>query len=788
MMTRFIPILLLALEAGSLSHSRAASESEALKDRARSVRAQTAGSIRVPGLQRPVTVLRDPWGVAHIFAQTQPDLFFAQGFVAAQDRLWQLELWRRAGEGKLSEILGPKAVERDRFARLLRYRGDLNQEFESYAPDGREIIEAFVRGVNFFIESSRGKLPIEFQLAGITPELWTPEVCVTRLAGYVMTRNATMEVVRARLIRELGVEAVEEILPTDPPQRLRIPAGLNLEGIDESVLRGANAVGVPVRFDPTEGSNNWVVDGTLSATGKPLLANDPHRPILLPSLRYMVHLVGPGWNVIGSGEPALPGVAIGHNENIGFGITIFGIDQQDLYVEETNPQNPNEYRRQGRWEPMRVERELIKVEGLAMPVQLELKFTIHGPVIHADTNRHRAYALRWVGSEPGSAGYLASLSVDRARNWTEFLHALERWKVPSLNFVYADSDGNIGWQVAGLAPARRGWAGLLPVPGAEGRYEWDGFLSLSQLPHSYNSPRHFLASANNNLIPPRYRHQLGHDFAAPFRYQRIDQVLSSGKGRFTLSDFERLQHDETSMPARELVRLLREVKGANAELQRHIDLLTKWDCVVSKDFAAAALFEIWWPKIGPVVFKPRLPEKAWPLLAGRLSAVKTLQVLKQPTPRWFGSNPRSSRDAILLNTLSEAVAEANSKLGHDPQKWRWGTLHKAAFPHTLSTDETRRALFDLGPVERGGDSFTVNMTGGSNFKQDNGASYRQLLDLAEWDRSLAVNVPGQSGQPQSQHYDDLLALWAEGRYYPLLFSRTKIEEAAQEKLILEPGR
>ncbi|PYI80469.1 MAG: hypothetical protein DME26_21615 [Verrucomicrobia bacterium] len=378
--------------------------------------------------------------------------------------------------------------------------------------------------------------------------------------------------------------------------------------------------------------------------------------------------------------------------------------------------------------------------------------------------------------------------MDRARNWKEFERALQRWKVPSLNFVYADVDGNIGWHVAGLAPVRKGWFGLLPVPGAEGRYEWQGFLSASQLPHSYNSANHYLASANNKLIPPGYRRELGYDFAAPFRYQRIVEVLGSGRSKFSVADFERLQHDVTCLPARKLTQLLREAKGAPPRLQPYTTVLANWDGAVTKDSAATALFEIWWPKIGPAIFKPHVPTNAWPTLANHLSAVKIIDVLEQPSARWFGVDARAGRDAVLFKTLDDAVSEAQTKLGRDPANWRWDALHTASFPHTLSTDDARRTLFDLGPVERDGDIFTVNMTGGEDFKQSNGASYREILDLADWDRSVAINVPGQSGQPTSPHYADLLPLWKEGRYFPLFFSRQKIEEVSKEKLSLVPAR
>ncbi|HMY77045.1 MAG TPA: penicillin acylase family protein, partial [Blastocatellia bacterium] len=518
--------------------------------------------------------------------------------------------------GKLAEILGPSAVERDKFARLVRYRGDMKAEYESYAPDAKQIIEAFVRGVNAQIAlvKASGKLPIEFQLAGYEPEPWTPEVCLTRMAGYVMTRNASTEVQRAQLAREFGKEFVDEWVETDPKRKLELPEGLDLAGIDSKILAGATAAGAAVNFAPnpnsSDGSNNWVIDGTMSATGKPLLANDPHRQIALPSLRYMVHLNAPGWNVIGAGEPSLPGVAAGHNERVGFGFTIVGIDQQDLYVEEVNPANPNEYRRQGKWQTMRVERERFKVKGEAVPRDIELKFTEHGPVIYEDKERHRAYALKWVGSEPGTAGYLASLSLNRAQNWPEFLKALERWKVPSENLVYADVDGNIGWVAAGMTPVRKGWSGLMPVPG-NGQYEWQGFLPLKDLPQSYNPAKHFIATANHNILPPGYDKELGYEWANPTRFLRIAQVLGTAKDKLTVADFERLQHDEVSLNARALTATLAEAKNAPADLQPFVELLTKWNWQLNKDSAAAALYEIWLPKLAPAVFKPHVPEKAW---------------------------------------------------------------------------------------------------------------------------------------------------------------------------------
>ena len=753
------------------------SQDSPLREEARQVLARTAGTMKLRGLEKPVTVIRDEWGIPHIYAETQADLFFAQGFVAAQDRLWQMDLWRRVGEGRLAEVVGKGAVERDRFARLLRYRGDMEAEWKSYAPDARPIIESFVAGVNAWIAETGDRLPIEFRLAGYRPEAWTPEVCLTRMAGYVMTRNAPMEVLRAQLAHQYGVKFVDEWIEADPPRRLEIPPGLDLAGIEPRILAAANAAGGPVSFNPSDGSNNWVVDGSMTASGKPLLANDPHRTIALPSLRYLVHLVGPGWNVIGAGEPTLPGVAAGHNERVAFGFTIVGIDQQDIYVEELNPANPNEYRYRGRWEKMRIEREQIRVKGEAQPREVELKFTIHGPVIHEEAGRHRAYALRWVGSEPGTAGYLASLTLNRVRNWPEFLKAMERWKVPSENLIYADVEGNIGWVAAGLTPIRRNWSGMIPVPGASGEYEWEGFLPVSELPQSFNPARHYIATANNNILPQGYTKQLGYEWANPIRYQRIDEVLRRPGVKYTVADFERLQHDEMSLPARQLIEVLKAARIEDPELQPYLRLLREWDGQLGRDSGAAALFEIWLTRLPEAVFRRRVSAEQWSQIASRLPIERVIAALKG-----------GQETAAIAQSLTTAVSEARRRLGDDVSLWRWGRLHRAPFNHPLANDEARRELLNLPDIERGGDGNTVNNTSGANFRQTHGASFREILDVSDWDRSVATNAPGQSGQPGSRHYDDLLKLWARGQYFPLLYSRQRVEASAKQRLLLQPGR
>jgi penicillin amidase len=440
---------------------------------------------------------------------------------------------------------------------------------------------------------------------------------------------------------------------------------------------------------------------------------------------------------------------------------------------------------------MKIEREVIVVKGNPAPVEVEveLRFTRHGPVIHEDKELNRAYALRWVGSEPGSAGYLASLSLNRARNWPEFLKALERWRVPSENLVYADVDGNIGWQAAGSAPIRRGWSGLLPVPGNNGRYEWNGWLPLSELPRAYNPAKRFIATANHKIVTERYKHEINFEWSAPFRFLRIEEVLQKG-GKFTIEDFERLQHDETSLPARELVPLMLRslLFSSRTDTRDAYELFRQWDYSLGRDSAAAALYEMWLQKLQTNFASQFVPAKAKGLI-GASSLLRTmLRVLKNPDVRIFGANPRVKASLLMSQSLVEAIGDLRGRLGSDMKSWRWGDLHVADFRHMLSTDDTRRAVLDLKSVARGGDANTVNASGGPRFSQRSGASFREILDFSDWDKSVAINVPGQSGQPGSPHYGDLLPLWAEGRYFPLLFSREKIEKNASARLLLEPIR
>lgn len=776
-----------AVLAMAVSQVGAPPATEALSETARKALAQLEGEIRLPGLAEPVEVLRDRWGVPHIYARNQHDLFFAQGFVAAQDRLFQLDLWRRIAVGETAAVMGPAGLERDRFARLLRYRGDMQAEWGSYSPDTREIATAFTDGINACIDHLGQRLPVEFGILGVKPARWRPEDVLGRMSGITMVRNFTNEVKRAALVAAIGAERARRIAPTDPVTEYGPVAGFDLAGIDKSVLRRLEAATAGLSFDPGQGgSNNWVVDATLSASGSPMLANDPHRPILLPSLRYLVHLHAPGWNVIGAGEPALPGVAVGHNEQVAWGITVVNTDQCDLYVEETNPADPTEYRADGRWRKMEIVREPVSVKGAKEANVVELRYTRHGPVIHEDEKLHRAYALRWAGAEPGGAAYLGSLALDRATDWNGFRQAIRAWKVPSENVVYADRQKNIGWVATALTPIRNGWNGLLPVPGAEGRYEWKGFLDVDQYPQEFNPGRHYVVTANSNILPRGYTREIAYEWTQPFRFERLRQRIEAQK-RFTPADFRSMQYDVVSLPGQALARLAGLTAIDDPALAREAARIAGWNGTLTRGSTEGPLYSVWLAELLTEFYRPHVPAESLEFVVDQRGAELVLPALEKLDPAWLGENARARRDELLRVSLTAALKKLALPAGGASGTLDWGHYRGMTFRHPLEKLGSPYAeLFNLGPVPRIGDKYTPNPTSVSTTGVVSGASYREIFDLSDWDLALATNTPGQSGQPGSPHYADLLPLWNDGDYFPLKFSRPAVEEVTRHRLTLRP--
>lgn len=770
-----------------------------LAAKARAALPQVRGQLSVPGLKEPVEVFRDTWGIPHIYAKNTEDLFFTQGFVVAQDRMWQLEMWRRNSEGRLSEIAGPDYVTRDKFARLLTFRGDWNAEYRKYNAEGDKIFSSFARGVNAAIQQAidQKKVPVEFQILGFQPEpVWTAKTVLTRMPGWTLTRNVSSEVRRALSIKAVGLEATEEISPTSPYKKVDVPEGLDLNDITPEILNiTAQANNLRIQIKPDLGSNNWVIDGTKSTTGFPLLANDPHREVVNPALRYMVHLNAPGWNVFGATEPGLPGVSIGHNDQIAWGFTILGMDQQDLVVEETDPANPNRYLYKGQWYDMEVHREMIPVKG-GQPVEYLAKYTRHGPVLYENAERHRAYALKWIGSEVGGAGYLGSLNVMQAKNWDEFNAGIAKsWYLPSHSLVYTDVKGNIGYRGVAYTPIRRNYDGLLPVPGKDGKYEWEGNIPFDQLPLSFNTSKHYYASANNDVVPhilPDYKTPLGYEYGGEDRYDRIAEVLDQNK-KFTHRDMELLQQDAFSRRARELVPLLKGLQTDDVEVKAAMDKLLAWNYVLDRDSGPAAIFEFWVIKLLPKASQPKLTER----MKANNSVYPwetVIEWMKAPDAS-FGATPaarNAARDQMLLSSLKEGLA-ALKTVAKGNADVKWGDIHTVDFVHPLAEiNAETKAIFGVKPVRRGGSGYTVMNTSTPserNTKQLSGASFMMVLDPQDWDRSTGLMTPGQSAQPLSPHFADLMQdYWGDGKYFPLYFTRAKVEQNATDKLTLEPVR
>ena len=760
--------------AASAAVCAAPGEPQSLEALAQRSLATIEGELTVPGLTAPVEVIRDEWGVPHIYAENDDDLFFAQGYVMAQDRLWQMEMWRRWRGGRLAEVFGPEALDYDRRTRLMMFRGPWDEtEWTSYHPDAHRLFTAHANGVNAYIEQHRGNLPVEFQLTGVVPEPWTAETAVLRWAalGVPSVRgHALHEMQLALNVARYGVDEANRRAAPDPWDDLVVPDGLDVSIITEDVLdamragdgdpfvagrlpaleivepyrdlvspSGLRASRVLPGIVATEGSNNWVMTGARSPTGVPILANDPHRRIEMPALRYFVHLVAPGWNVIGGGEPPFAGVDAGSNADMAWGFTFAGTDMVDVYVEELHPDEPDLVRWRDGWEPLRIIEEEIPVKGRD-PEPIVLKFSRHGPVFYEDLENRVAYAVRSVVQEPGTAAYKGSFQLAQAESCADFFDRAMHWLVPTHSLICGDADGNIALQVTGLTPDRDGWNGRLPVPG-NGDYEWRGFRE--DLPREFNPERGYIATANNNVHPPGYegRPVFYHSSRGveTSRIARLHQIFGTG-GTLAVDDHKRIQHDARLLAAERDIPAFQGWTSDDPDAEWARGLIAEWDATVSRGSAAGALYVRWNAEVD--------------------GAVRD------------AATPAAERRALIEQGLTAAVERLTDELGPDRAEWRHGRVHASALPHML--DPT----FDLPAVERPGGFGAVNATG---------ANFRRIIDLADPDRSVASNAPGQSAQPGSLYYGNLAENLGNGEYFPLLYTREAVEEHGAHRLTLQPA-
>ena len=745
-----------------------------------------AEEINVSGLNKPVEIIIDKYGVPHIYAQDHYDVFFAQGFNAARDRLWQIDTWRRRGLGQLSEVLGSSYLEQDRANRLFLYRGDMYREWLSYGSDAKKISESFINGINAYIDhidDNPDKLPIEFNILEYKPSKWKASDIV-RIRSHGLWRNVENEVLRTKLLCSYNIKQLQQWKRLEPEWNITIPHNFDACSFQGDILETYILATGPVRFnninlnsnlmhfrDESLGSNNWAVSPQRTSTKSAILANDPHRTHAVPSLRYISHLNGPGINVIGAGEPALPGISIGHNENIAFGLTIFAIDQEDLYYYDTDDKKPNHYRYKGEYESINSITEVILVRDQD-PVLVKLEFTRHGPIIKRDKNR--IYALRAAWLDEGMAPYFGSVEYMRSNNWREFLAALNRWGAPAENQVYADKMGNIGYKPAGLFPKRIGFDGLLPVSG-HGDYEWDGYFDMDVLPEEYNPDRGYVFTANGMNLPKDYPiddYPLGFEWSAPWRHQRIDEVLGMQQNH-SFDDSLDLQRDYHSVLAEKLIQKLPSATPDYIE-----SFFSKWNGYMARDSKEAALFAIWYyrhlnPKLTEAIFGSES-------LINSIDSYTVLDLIDN-----------KAYEDVVLKSLETSFNEAKHLLGEDSNNWKWGDLHKTNFNHPL-LDNEKNIYVDIMKINnysRGGTGNTPNSTSFSpnDFLVRSGGSWRFVVDTNDWNGARMTNAPGQSGDPRSKFYDNLIEDWANEKSFPLLFTKDAVMENMDSIIKLLPS-
>lgn len=764
------------------------------------VRAQAAlaRSTRVRGSSAPIEIVDDVFGTPHIRAATIPDAFFGQGYVVARDRLFQIDLGHRRELGRLAEAFGADFARHDATARLFHYRGDLDAELRRVPDDVLACARAYVAGINARIDevtADRSLLPLEYAILGVSPLRWELRDLV--LARGAAIDNADDEVRRARLAA-LGLLDLDAIIaPLRPSWQMQVPEGLDAAAVSEADLGMLRLGGLPFSAEtpvadpaagPAEranaGSNAWTVAPARTATGRPILANDPHLGIGGFGPRHVAHLSAPGLDVIGGGSPGLPGIMQGHTDRFAFGRTNFHIDQVDLFVLELHPDDPERYRHEGGWKAFeRVDVAIPVKDGAAHNVTL--RYAAQGPVVSHDPSRRRATAVAAIAMQPGGGGSFAMIAINLAKDWKSLRKAFRLHPSPT-NFHYADVDGNTGWQVIGFAPVRKRGDGLLPVPG-DGRYDWTGMRDFASLPSEVNPAKGWFASANQNNLPanwPRDRIP-AFSFRDPYRYERIADVLSQ-QDKHSLADSVALVQDTLSTPARQLLALLPERPSAAAGPAS--DMLRGWDARIDGNSAAAALFEILWRDLGKRMLAAIVPEPAKNLVTEIAPSV-LLGLLARPDGQ-LGADPLAARDAMLDAALVAAWASARSLMGPDVAKWRWAMLHQVRIQHPLSRIPAIAAAFPaIEGAGSGGDGYTVMarwLGGGPGWRVGGGASYLQVIDVGAWDNSLMLNLPGQSNDPRSRHYGDQYASWIAGEMRPMLFSRAAVDARAAGRTTLRP--
>lgn len=811
---------------------------------------QVEGQIQVPGLEQPVEVYRDRMGIPHIYASTLHDLFFTQGYVHAQDRFWQMDFWRHIGSARLSEMFGESQVETDAFLRTLGWRQLAEQEYGMLSEESRALLQAYTDGVNAYLAShSEDALSLEYAVLKLLNkdyviEPWQPIHTLTwaKVMAWDLRGNMGSEIQRAVFAKTLSAEQIDEILPPYPKDHPvivpKIGEGVSrpdalfhampvppLGGLFEQVAERFGALDALLGSGSRSlGSNSWVVAGSRTVTGKPILANDPHLAAQMPSIWYQIGLhCRPKTEtcpleLAGFSFAGVPGIIIGHNERIAWGFTNVGPDVMDLYIEKVNPENSNQYEVNGQWVDFETRKEVIQVAG-GEPVEITVRLTRHGPVI-SDTYgplkdkvdpkdkdakpfreragielpSHYVIALRWTALEPLQV-FEAVWGFNRAQNWEEFRQAARLFAVPAQNLVYADVDGNIGYQMPGLIPIRKDGDGRYPVPGWTDEYEWQGYIPFEELPYSFNPASGYIATANNQVNPWDYPYLITADWDYGYRAKRIVDLIEQAPGKIDLAYIQKMQGDGYDAGAEIVIPILMQISLSDAHLEQVRDVLKGWDYQTNMDSAAAALYEVFWSHLLRETFTDDLPKPYWPEGGDQWFEVMRHLVQNPQSSWWDDKNTPDrieNRDEIFVRAFQKSVTEIEKRLGKDPAGWRWGDLHTVTFQNG-SLGKTGISLidglFNRGPFPAAGGSAIINNTGwdaASGYEVVWLPSMRMIVDLSDLNNSLTVHTTGQSGHAYHPHYADMIDLWRQIQYYPMWWNEADIQQNAEAILRLTP--
>ncbi|HHW86632.1 MAG TPA: penicillin acylase family protein [Chloroflexi bacterium] len=758
----------------------------------------TNGTVRVSGVDGVIEIVRDADGVPHIFATTDHDAFYGLGYVHAQDRLWQMEMNRRIGAGRLSELLGEATLSIDKFQRTMGYYRAAQADLEVIEPRSRQALDAYAAGVNQWLSEGH-TLPPEFILLGATPAPWQPADSLVwqKMMSWDLGGNYDMELLNQQLAQALGPERAAQLLPDYPADGVNILVAAPLDAdAAAALLEIDRALEVDFgRGGRESGSNNWVIAGSRTATGKPILADDPHLGTSIPSIWYLAEMQGDTLHAIGSTFPGLPAIVIGHNERVAWGVTNVGPDVQDLYVERINPANPNQYEVDGAWQDMTIFEEQIVIDGATEPLHWAARRTRHGPLLSDVSDVGFPLALQWTALQPGDTTLDAFLGLNYAGDWEDFTAALEKFVTPSQNFVYADVEGNIGYYAPGRIPIRvAGHDGRVPVPGWASEYEWQGFIPFAELPHAYNPPQGYIVTANNRVVDATYPYLLSTDWAPPYRAERIVELIeqmSSGGEQITVDDVAAIQADQVSTQVRALLPFLLSVPARDERQRQAIAQLQGFDGEMRRDSAAAAIYQAWMVHLERAIFEDDLRASLFEAMSTRANPLFLTNVLHDPEQgaAWC-DNVLSPLVETCTETaqvaLDNALDDLSERMGDDMQSWRWERVHITQYPHNPFSQVSYLKWLFHRTIPNGGDRYTVNVAPVNleqPYNQTHSPGYRHIVDLSDITNSRFMITTGASGNVLSRHYDDLIRRHRDVEYLPMRFGR---EHVTGDTLRLEP--